>query len=107
MREIDNKGRLLDKPAGDILPEYTTTIQVTPPMKEEVAHNCSTNEPPHYAIFKDFEEAVRADEMKGSTDYPEAIEEDYNRARRLLGLRILLLQQRAAVADMLERELLS
>lgn len=64
-------------------------------------------EPPYYAILRDFEDAVRADEMKGSTDYPEAIEWDYKRAKKLLALRIHLLMHKAERAEWLERELMS
>jgi hypothetical protein len=95
--EIDNKGRLLTgwQKAVDPVPE-----------KREDAINCCSQEPWHYSILKDFEEAVREHEMRGSSEFPEICEEEYKRAKRLLALRFLLLKHRSEVADLLERELM-
>jgi hypothetical protein len=77
---------------------------VQEPVKDSTT---AAAELPQYAILRDFEEAVRGDEMKMSTDAPEAYEEEYKRTKRLLALRILLLMHKAERADWLERELMS
>jgi hypothetical protein len=115
--EIDNKGRLLtgwQKVEG--APAYVkepdtkgkiTAAESTPMIASMLdIPPAAASEPWHYSILKDFEEAVREHEMRGSSEFPEICEEEYKRAKRLLALRFLLLKHRSEVADLLERELM-
>jgi hypothetical protein len=96
VKQKDTKGKIT---AAESTPMTASMLDIPP---------AAAPEPWHYSILKDFEEAVREHEIKGMRmpdDHAE-IDADYQRAKRLLALRFLLLKHRSEVADLLERELM-